>query len=382
MDHSPEQIVKSDISSIDDNKFSLHKLFSECSDNDYDKYDKNEFSKDCPEYTYLPSILPDKNRIIVIGDLHGDYKLTIDCLKLANVIDDNINWIGNDTIIVQIGDQIDRCRPYNYKCDNPVTTINDEASDIKILELFNRLHIEATTNGGAVYSLLGNHELMNVTGNLNYVSYLGLTEFEDYKDPLDNSITFKSGKSARKHAFAPGNQYGKMLGCTRLSSIIIGSFLFVHAGIIPEFTTKINIKKRKDLYKLNFAVRKWLLGLINKDYISQIVGSFKYSIFWDRILGNIPPNMNNNNPRCVKYLDPVLDIFKVGKMFIGHTPQYFSNKEGINNTCDNKLWRVDIGGSTAFNSFDDVYTKSKLITKFRKAQILEITDNSKIKIIR
>ena len=86
-----------------------------------------------------------------------------------------------------------------------------------------------------------------------------------------------------------------MLGCTRLSAIIIGSFLFVHAGIIPEFTKKLNIKSRKDLYKLNFAVRKWLLGLINKEYVSQIVGSFKYSLFWDRILGNIPPNINNND---------------------------------------------------------------------------------------
>ena len=103
------------------------------------------FENNRSDFPYLPTILPKKERVIVIGDLHGDYKLTIDCLKIANVIDNNYddpNWIGKSTVVVQIGDQIDRCRPINFdfRCDNPRTTQNDEQSVIRIMELFNKLH--------------------------------------------------------------------------------------------------------------------------------------------------------------------------------------------------------------------------------------------------
>lgn len=40
-------------------------------------------------------------RIVAIGDLHGDYKQTIKVLHLANMIDDNKNWSGNNGILVQ-----------------------------------------------------------------------------------------------------------------------------------------------------------------------------------------------------------------------------------------------------------------------------------------
>ena len=44
------------------------------------------FEEFCKYYEKLPHILPVKKRIICLGDLHGDYKLTLDCLKLANII--------------------------------------------------------------------------------------------------------------------------------------------------------------------------------------------------------------------------------------------------------------------------------------------------------
>ncbi|ARF09877.1 hypothetical protein Indivirus_4_49, partial [Indivirus ILV1] len=62
-------------------------------------------------------ILPKQERIIAIGDLHGDYNLTLEVLKLANVIDHNNKWIGGNTYVVQIGDQLDNCRPTNKRCD-------------------------------------------------------------------------------------------------------------------------------------------------------------------------------------------------------------------------------------------------------------------------
>ena len=45
----------------------------------------SEFEKDCENFDKIPHIIPAKKRIVAIGDLHGDYNLTINCLKLAFV---------------------------------------------------------------------------------------------------------------------------------------------------------------------------------------------------------------------------------------------------------------------------------------------------------
>jgi hypothetical protein len=353
------------------------------------KEDEQEFKKECPNYIYMPPILPKQDRIVVIGDLHGDYKLTLDCLKLCGVVDKNLNLIGGKTVVVQVGDQIDRCRPIKLKCDHEYATIKDEASDTKILEFFTKLNEQAKKFGGAVYSLLGNHELMNVRGNLDYVSYRGLTEFADYKSgdidfkkKYPNLSAVERGKIARSYAFKPGQKYAKFLACTRLPCLIVGSFLFAHAGFIPQFTDQLNIKDRDDLVRLDITIRRWLLGLINKDYVDQIVGSNDYSMFWNRILGSIPPNMNNKDEKCIKYLDPVLKLFKVGAMVVGHTPQYFINKHGVNGTCGSRLWRVDHGGSDAFANFDIEFLAKGGKSTPRKPQVLLIENDSIIKVLR
>jgi hypothetical protein len=344
--------------------------------------EEKSFREICPNHKYMPSILKSRDKIVVLGDLHGDYALTIRCLRIGKIINKHNKWIGGDTIVVQLGDQIDRCRPDFNRCDTKQATINDEASDIKILELFTNLHNEAQNNGGAVYSLLGNHELMNVEGNFNYVSYEGLKQF-DTKISIANSSNenVRRWKTNRYNAFGIGEKYANMMACTRHSAIIIGDFLFVHAGIIPELVDKLKIKSPEDIKDINNLVRKWLLGLIDKEHVSDIVGSMNYSMFWNRILGNLPYNLNNNDPRCVQYLDPVLEIFKVGNMIVGHTPQFIPNQKGINATCGNSLWRADFGGSAAFSNYDNKFLTQGKVTDMRKAQVMIIENNKDVRIV-
>ena len=109
--------------------------------------------------------------------------------------------------MIQIGDQVDRCRPFKTTCNNPSATKNDEGSDIAILLLFNNLHKKASKYGGAVISLLGNHELMNVMGNMNYVSYKGIMQF---------GKTFEEGLEKRKELFSIGNKYAKIIGMYKI----------------------------------------------------------------------------------------------------------------------------------------------------------------------
>ena len=202
----------------------------------------------CKKFPVLPDVLPAVRRIIVIGDLHGDWDLTLESLRIGKVIDNNNKWVGDDTVVVQLGDQVDRCRFNGIPCNNPEATPNDEASDIKILKFFTDLHNQAQKQGGAVYSILGNHELMNVDGDMRYVSYAGLKEFDNYTKP--NGDDFNSGEEARKWAFKPGNPLANFLACTRQMALIIGKHLFVHAGIIPEIVHKYGVKDLNTILSL------------------------------------------------------------------------------------------------------------------------------------
>ena len=345
--------------------------------------DKQIYNKHCSKYgNFQEYILSNKSNIIAIGDIHGDYRFALRLLLAAKVIEfdkklTDINWIGKDTVVVQIGDQVDRCRPFKTTCDNPLATTNDEASDIAILLLFNDLHKKAVKHGGAVISLLGNHELMNVMGNMNYVSYKGIMQFtkngipnyqvdDSYKSSTIHPKEYEIGLAERKKLFSIGNKYAKLLACTRLSYVIVDEFIFIHGGLVPKFIENIN-NNGNNFYETNYYVRQWLLGLISDDKVKHIVHNNPDTIFWDRILGSIPPNVEiKNNKFCEEYLKKVLNMFNLKGMIIGHTPQIFKHNKGINSTCDEKLWRVDIGGSTAFSEFD------QLNSDLRKPQVLRI----------
>lgn len=346
----------------------------------------NIFPSKCPKNKYIPSILPSVPRIIVLGDIHGDYNLLIQMLKIPKLISidssGNIIWTGENTFVVQVGDQIDRCRPIgNMLCSNPLTTYQDEASDIKIMKLCDNLNEQAMKVGGMFISLLGNHELMNVEGNMSYVSYLNVKEFDNYVDKNNPDKKFTSGLEARTHAFAPGNEIGTMLGCSRMACIIIGSNLFVHAGIINGLIHEVGINGINDIESINIAIKLWLLGLIKKKYIKSILKASKNSMFWTRILGNIPPNVEINNSTCVNHIGKVLKLFNIGHIIIGHTPQSFTYSDDINKTCGNSVIRVDNGSSSAFHRFDQSLMSTGKVKHSRRPQVLEIINDTKYYIL-
>jgi hypothetical protein len=346
------------------------------------------FKQDCSGYDIVPTILPKAKRIFVLGDVHGDFEMVIKLLKMAKVINEYNEWIAKpDTIVVQVGDQVDRCRPYKYTCDVKEATVDDENSDVKILEFFTELDKKAQLNNGRVISLLGNHEILNSMGIMNYVSYKGRNDFTDI-DPITGKEII-TGIKGRKEAFKPGGRLANFMACTRVSCIIIGSNIFVHAGIVPLLIEKYNIQDAKGLGGINTVIRKWLLNQIVdksiKNEMNTLLNDIDTSPFWPRILGYIPPNAKMDHTSCATYLKPVLEKIKIGKignMIIGHTPQFHTHETGINSACDNKLWRVDIGASKAFEMFDEEAQKHKgVISEGRRLQVLKIKDDDKFSII-
>ncbi len=370
-----------------DNKNSGKLLKIRATHTDLDNHINNvyDFSdiwhKKCSKYLSheLPDILPSVERIIVLGDIHGDWNMLQKMLRAGKLINEEGNWCGGKTVVVQVGDQIDRCRYKGVPCNQKGATHNDEHSDIRILEYFTTLHKQALEQGGAVYSLLGNHELMNVEGDFRYVSYEGIKGFENYKMP--NGEIIEDGSDARREVFKPGNQLSEFLACTRRVAIVIGSNIFVHAGVIPYIASKYSVNS------LNRIMMLYLLDMIDKNSrdIFDVHNFFDADVspLWVRKFGYLGKEFNPDpktlKENCDKLMKPLKSIYGVGKIYVGHTPQL---KNGITSTCDDRIWLTDYGASAAFDGFGPQSQTSDSETQHRTAQVLEIRNDSEFTVLK
>ena len=84
--------------------------------------------------------------LVAIGDVHGDFD----------------HWTGGKTTLVQTGDLLDR-----------------GPKPREVMDLMMALEKEAGQAGGRVVSLLGNHEMMNIMGDLRYVTPVNFASFAD-----------------------------------------------------------------------------------------------------------------------------------------------------------------------------------------------------------
>ena len=337
----------------------------------------------CSKYNIesQPHVLPPVKRIIVIGDIHGDWEMTLQALRVAKLIDKNDNWVGGETVVVQVGDQVDRCRYSGIPCNQKGATNPDEGNDWKILQYFTELHNQALKVGGAVYSLIGNHELANVRGDFRYVSYEGLREFDNYKKP--DGTGFKDGKDARLWAFNFGNPISEFLACTRQVALIIGSNLFVHGGVLPKIAKKYSVKN------LNQLMTLYLLDKLDNSEFKDTINS-NDSPLWTRIYGNmglhqygkstLHLDLTSTKDKCDNLLNPLKEIYKVDKIYVGHTPLL---DNGMGSVCDGRVWLTDYGMSKAFDKFDknistmESESEDNYRSTYRKAHVLEILDDGK-----
>jgi len=139
-------------------------------------------------------------RIIAVGDLHGDYENFVLILKNPKValVDDDLHWTGGKTHLVQTGDIMDR---------------GDEAK--KILDLLMRLEKEAEAAGGKVHVLIGNHEEATITGiSLGYPDYVSPRQFvsflpESYRKTREKQYISRLPADEKVRVQALGEDLGK-----------------------------------------------------------------------------------------------------------------------------------------------------------------------------
>lgn len=336
-------------------------------------------------------IITNKGRVIVYGDIHGDYELAILLLKKSKLINDNLDWIGGDTQLIQIGDLIDECR-LPGRC-GMVEIQNSSKTDLSLIFLFIDLNIKAQKSGGGVNILLGNHEILNIYGIFDYVTPRSNIEFlEFYKNPIkyefinDEDINIiknfydenkeKENVSilCRGHAFKPGNWLSKLMAKYFIPSLVLGKWLFIHGSLTNEYI-EIGIKK------FNKIIINWLNGEYDKEQevlIRKYTMSPEVSPFWNRDMGK-ELKCDNIFLKQIGKLSFNLNNMNLNGVMVGHTPQYFIGN-GLNSICSNRIFRTDVGMSRGFNIVDKKYRQTKIRDENRIPSFVEINNNNDIKI--
>lgn len=189
----------------------------------------------------------DQTRVVAIGDVHGAYTQFSAILQQTGLISGNSQWMGRSATLIQIGDILDRGHQ-SRACLDLLMNLEKQAD---------RLH-------GRVVFLLGNHEIMNMMGDLRYVTAEEYRNFasdrsgklveQNYRDYLkfvavhsghahttaaENEATRQAwiaghppGFFEYRDSMGPGGKYGRWL--RKHDAIVqVGDGLFLHGGLNP-----------------------------------------------------------------------------------------------------------------------------------------------------
>lgn len=295
---------------------------------------------------------PSAPRIVAVGDLHGDFSAWRDISRAAGLVGSKGQWTGGQTTLVQVGDVVDR---------------GSDSLDI-IRELM-RLQKEAPRHGGRVIVLVGNHEAMNVTGDLRYVTpgeyaaFAGRnsTELRDRlyearkseiearyraKDPSLSAAAIREawikatplGWVEQRLAWAPGGEIGRWVS-RNPAVAMVGGNLFVHGGLSAEYS-------KLQIDELNRQVAAALKSIDQSpdSILHDALGPLWYRglVTRDPKITEVPsvPGVEAR-PSVEQELATVLGAYGAKRIVVGHTP----NLSGIQVLYGGRLVAIDSGNA-------------------------------------
>ncbi len=186
------------------------------------------------------------DRVVAIGDVHGAGDQLRAILRQTGLIDGESGWSGGTATLVQTGDFTDR---------GPQVR--------EVMDLLMRLEEDARDDGGEVRVLLGNHETMNLMGDIRDVTPAIFASFasddaerrrEDayrkyaahvsrrrtdrdgpHPEPMSRSEWMRahpSGFIEYLEAMEPDGRYGRWLRDKSIATVV-GDTVFLHGGLAP-----------------------------------------------------------------------------------------------------------------------------------------------------
>jgi hypothetical protein len=201
-------------------------------------------------------------------------------LRVGGVIDAEYKWIyGNGHLVVN-GDMFSR-----------------GTDMMALLWLLYKLDHEASEAGGKVHIVIGNHEAMNLSGDVRYVT----TKYIDF-----------STRTGIRYAdlFGKDTELGRWLR-TKNSIIRIGRNLIVHGGISREFIErKITAREANDLVRRD-------LGLSTSDL--EGTSEFVFGAWGPHSFRGLVWTYEGLKPLLAGDMPLILDYFDVDRVVVGHT---------------------------------------------------------------
>lgn len=300
---------------------------------------------------------PAPQRIVAIGDLHGDHDAWRAIAKAAGLIDAKGKWSGGNVTLVQMGDIVDR-----------------GPDSLRIIRDLMNLQREAPRRGGKVIVLLGNHEAMMMTGDMRYVhsgEYAAFTSrdsrarrervYEANKAAIESAYQQREpaltpsrikeqwlsqvplGMVEYKAAWLPDGELGKW-ALANPALVKIGDTLFVHGGLSAAFA-------HLPVDEIN---RQAAAALKAKDANPTAIINHPQGPLWYRGLitrgdgdeATIAPIPHGATaPLTIdQEIDLALKNYAVKRIVVAHTP----SRSGIIAGAGGKLWRVDSAISRAY----------------------------------
>jgi hypothetical protein len=280
------------------------------------------------------------HRIVAVGDLHGDFAAWRAIASAAGLIDVKGRWAGGKSVLVQTGDVVDR-----------------GPDSLKIVQDLMRLQREAPRAGGRVVALVGNHEAMNLTGDLRYVSPGEYAAFTDSKSAArreqlyaknkerieaayrerDPAMTSEAVKAAwldatplglieHQAAWAPEGRIGRWVVGHPAVALLDGN-LFVHGGLCPPYAGR-------PLAEIN---RQVAAALAARSTAPEVIINDEAGPLWCRSLAA-------SDPSVAPQVDEVLAAYGAKRIVIAHTPMLSE----ISVLDGGRLVRIDTGISEAY----------------------------------
>jgi len=256
-------------------------------------------------------------RVIAIGDLHGDYERYISVMRSAGLIDHRDKWSGGKTHLVQTGDIPDR-----------------GADTRKIIDHLVKLRRQAKKKGGYVHMLIGNHEAMNVIGDLRYVIEGEFSAFTTRKSVelreklwsqqvewlRTNTLTFEEldlvayraeweqkvplGWIEHRQGWGIDGEYGSLVNNNPVA-IKINDTMFLHGGISAAYCK----------FSLQSLTEQLLEAMANYDREVTTIVNDPLGPIWYRGLAQ-----EDEAGIFSQTLDNILNRYGAKRIVIGHTP--------------------------------------------------------------
>ncbi|TKA55979.1 hypothetical protein B0A53_01681 [Rhodotorula sp. CCFEE 5036] len=326
----------------------------------------------------------DPQRIIAVGDVHGDLAALMQILRRAQLVDLRGHWIGGQDILVQTGDIVDR---------GPDT--------IAIYRFFQTLRPQAEAAGGALVSLLGNHELMNSLGDWRYVTKEDIASFGGERNRREAFSTGWIGQEFRTNysitarvpyliadddfpaSFAVqapvlpktprGSSDRRFVGDPHVSPSFdavanpfrLAAASFVHGGITPEYLA--SLPHDQPISEMNRIGHELLASLLAVPGHAPLglprTAPAEQREFWSERgpMWNRDWALEDEDEICER-AEKACEVLRVRHLIQGHTPQF----EGILSRCDGKILLIDTGISRAYggahSSLSITYTLSPAST--------------------